>query len=106
MFVERIAELHSQVHSLKMRVAQLERSVQVTEGENSSLQSQLEAKTSSLDEAISELERNRRMKTSEETEGEKRQKKIDELNVEVSSNNSSVLRHFHILSMTVVKYFA
>lgn len=62
----------------------MERSLKLSESEVSSLQEQLDAKTTSLDEAIKEIENMRRDRNSDESESDKRQRRIDELNIEVS----------------------
>lgn len=70
----------------------MERANQLSENEISSLQSQLDAKTASLEEAINELETKRRERCNEESEADKNQRRIEELNIEVL-NCSSVCDH-------------
>lgn len=75
--------MKSQVHSLKIKITQQERSLQLSNNEVSSLQKQLDAKSIALEEAINELESKWRERSSEETEGDRKQKTIDELKIEV-----------------------
>lgn len=83
MLTEKVTGLESQVHSLQQKLSQLERSLKLSENEQNSIQEQHEAKTLSLDEAIKEIENMRRDRNSEETESDKRQRRIEELNIEV-----------------------
>lgn len=78
-----MADLKSQIHSLKVKTTQLERSLQIDNNEISSLQRQLDAKSVALEEAITELESKWRERSNEEAEGGRKQKKIEELNIEV-----------------------
>ena len=75
--------LESQLHSIQLKLSQAERSLKLSENKLSSVQAQLDAKTGSLDEAIQEIENMRRNRNSEESESDKRQRRIEELNIEV-----------------------
>ena len=75
--------MESQLHSIQLKLSQAERSLKLSENKLSSVQEQLDAKTASLDEAIQEIENMRRNRNSEESESDKRQRRIEELIIEV-----------------------
>ncbi|XP_067930296.1 early endosome antigen 1-like [Watersipora subatra] len=87
---EKISRLEEQLCHLQPKMAEVERCLKAKENELSCLHEQLTGKSLSLDEAIKQLDALRKMHTSDGDENDKKQRQIEELNIQTTELRSDI----------------